>query len=513
VKRRSNCQASSRLDGRTYGEQPASSCDRWRLRRHRRRPPPAPEGHQVTLLERNSALGGRGRVWQHEGFTFDAGPTVLTAPVLFEELFQLFGERMADHVKLLPVAPWYQYRFHDGTHLNYGPSMEQTIAEVQRISPDDVAGYRKLLKYSEALFQKAYVELADQSFQSHTRLLRELPAFLRLGGHRSVYSQVANHLKDDRLRRAFSVQPLLVGGNPYNTTAIYLLIHFLESKWGVWFPKGGMGSMVTALEGLMIRTGITVRTSVSVAEITTDGAKTTGVRLESGEVLAADLVVANADPAHVYDRMLPSLNRHKWHTKKLAGMNYSMGLFVLYFATKRRYPEVVHHTIAIGQDYKGTLDDIFYDGRITDDFSYYLHRPSATDPEIAPDGKDTFYVLVPVPNLRHPIDWKTQGPELATRLLNRLEKDLLPGLKDELITHFHITPEYFRNELLSVHGAGFSIQPTLTQSASFRFRNQSEEINNLFFVGAGTHPGAGVPGVLCSAKVTASLVEDWVAAA
>jgi phytoene desaturase len=467
------------------------------------------KGHRVTLLERNAVLGGRGRVWQHEGFQFDAGPTVLTAPVLFEELFQLFGERLEDYVKLLPVAPWYQYRFHDGTHLNYGPTMEQTISEVQRISPGDVSGYRKLLSHSAALFQKAYVELADQSFQSHARLLRELPAFLRLGGHRSVYSQVASYLKDDRLRRAFSVQPLLVGGNPCNTTAIYLLIHFLESKWGVWFPKGGMSSMVTALENLMIRTGITVRTSASVAEITTDGTKTTGVRLDSGELIAADLVVANADPAHVYGKMLPSLNRQKWHAKKLAGMDYSMGLFVLYFATNRRYSEVVHHTISIGHDYLGTLNDIFENGQITEDFSYYLHRPTATDPEIAPSGQDAFYVLVPVPNLRHPIDWKIQGPELAKRLLARMEKDLLPGLSNELLTHFHVTPEYFKRELLSEHGAGFSLQPTLTQSASFRFRNQSEEISNLFFVGAGTHPGAGVPGVLCSAKVTTSLVDEW----
>lgn len=462
-------------------------------------------GYQVTVVDRCPMLGGRAQVFERDGFVFDGGPTVITAPFLLEELFALFGERMADHVDLRAVEPWYRFRFNDGRTFDYGGTVEQTLQEIARFEPRDVDGYRRLLAASRTIFDVGFTGLADRPFDRFTTMLKLLPQLMKLRSDRSVYGLVKRHLKNPQLRQAFSIQPLLVGGNPFDTTSIYSLIHFLERQWGVHFPMGGTGALVSALGGLMERQGIDVRLGESVESITTDGRRATGVTLEGGRSLPASVVVSNADAPHLYRSMVPGKKR-RWTPRKLDRMRYSMGLFVLHFGTRRQYPDVAHHTISMGPRYRELLRDIFDRKVLAEDFSLYLHRPTATDPSMAPEGCDTFYVLSPVPNLQSGIDWSEAAEAYGDRILAELERTLLPGLRDSLEVRFHMTPQDFGDRYLSVHGAGFSIQPLLRQSAWFRFHNRSEELDNLYLVGAGTHPGAGVPGVLSSAKVLDRIV-------
>jgi phytoene desaturase len=415
------------------------------------------------------------------------------------------GERLGDHVDLRPVEPWYRFRFDDGRTFDYGGTVEQTLAEIARFEPRDQTGYLNLLAASKRIFDVGFTGLADRPFHKLSTMLRLLPQLLRLRGDRSVYGLVERHLKNPQLRQAFSIQPLLVGGNPFDTTSIYSLIHFLERQWGVHFPMGGTGALVKALGDLMARQGIEVRLGETVERISTKGQRATGVVLANGTVLPADVVVSNADAPHLYRNMVPGEKR-RWSPRRLDRLRYSMGLFVLHFGTTRRYPDVAHHTISMGPRYRGLLQDIFDRKILADDFSLYLHRPTATDPGMAPPGCDTFYVLSPVPNLQSGIDWSKQAENYGDRVLEALERTLLPGLRDHIAVRFHMTPQDFGDRYLSVHGSGFSIQPLLTQSAWFRFHNRSEELENLFLVGAGTHPGAGVPGVLSSAKVLDRIV-------
>ncbi len=457
-------------------------------------------GYDVTLVDRCPMLGGRAQVFERDGFVFDGGPTVVTAPFLLEELFELFGERMADHVDLRPVEPWYRFRFDDGRTFDYGGTVEQTLDEIARFDPRDRDGYLGLLRASQRIFDVGFTGLADRPFDRFTTMLKLLPQLIRLRSDRSVYGLVARHLKHPLLRQAFSIQPLLVGGNPFDTTSIYSLIHYLERRWGVHFPMGGTGALVRALGALMERQGVVVRLGETVTRIETEGRRATGVLLEDGTRLPADVVVSNADAPHLYREMVPG-RRRRWTDRRLGRLRYSMGLFVLHFGTTRRYPDVAHHTISMGPRYHGLLRDIFHNKVLADDFSLYLHRPTATDPSMAPPGCDTFYVLSPVPNLQSGIDWTRTADAYGDRILEALERTMLPGLRESLAVRFHMTPADFGDRYLSVHGSGFSIQPILRQSAWFRFHNRSEELSNLYLVGAGTHPGAGVPGVLSSARV------------
>ena len=463
-------------------------------------------GHEVTLVERQPDFGGRGRIFHRDGFSYDAGPTVLTAPFLFDELFALFGEDRSSHLDFLPVKPWYRMIDHEGRAFDYGGSVEETLSEIARFNAKDQRGYLQLLEKSRQLFDTGFTKLAAEPFSSLTDMIRILPDLARLRGDRSVYDLVCRHLKDPSLRMFFSIQPLLVGGNPFDTSCLYSLIHYLERQWGVWFPRGGTGALVAALVALGKRHGILFRSNATVEEILIWDRRAAGVRLAGGERIEADLVVANADPPFVYRHLVPDAQRRIWTNQKLESRKYSMGLFVLFFAVNRRYENVAHHTILFGPRYRELLDDIFKHGILAEDFSLYLHRPTATDPTMAPDGTDTFYVLSPVPNLQHSIDWETKGPIYAQQIISHLQKTILPDLDKHLVSQFHITPHYFCDELLTTHGTGFSIAPTLTQSAWFRFHNESEDVPGLYFVGAGTHPGAGMPGVLSSAKVVENLL-------
>lgn len=464
------------------------------------------KGYDVTLIDRCQALGGRAQVYERGGFRHDAGPTVITAPFLFEELFSLFGERFADHVTLVPLTPWYRFHFDDGDHFDYGGTLEATLAEIRRISPEDESGYLRLLEQSKQIFEEGFVRLADQPFDRFTTMLKAVPSLLRLRCDRTVWGLVKAYLKHDKLRRAFSIQPLLVGGNPFDTTSIYGLIHYLERAYGVFFAMGGTGSIITALGALMERQGVTLKLGTTVDRIEVTAGTATGVRLADGTVLHADIVVSNADAAHLYGSMLPRPGQALTPRLKLAAAHYSMGLFVLYFGTRRSYEDVAHHTIWLGKRYQELLQDIFSRQVLGDDFSLYLHRPTATDPSFAPPGCDSFYVLCPVPNLQATLDWTVEGPLLRDRIVAALDRTILPGLSQSISDDFYKTPQDFHSDYLSVHGAGFSVAPLFRQSAWFRFHNRAEGVRNLYLVGAGTHPGAGVPGVLCSAKVLDALV-------
>ncbi|MFO1160360.1 MAG: phytoene desaturase [Reyranellaceae bacterium] len=465
-------------------------------------------GYRVTVLERLDQAGGRAAVFRQDGFTFDAGPTIVTAPFLFEELWRLCGRRLADDVELRAVSPFYRVRFDNGALFDYSGDAAAMRAQVARFSPADVAGYERFMAASEAIFRVGFEQLGHVDFGSWRTMARIVPDMVRLRGYRSVYGLVSRFVADPRLRVVLSFHPLLIGGNPFAASAIYALIAFLERRWGVHYAVGGMGRLVDGLVGLIHGQGGTVRYGAEVAAITVQDGRATGVRLVSGETTDADIVVSNACSAWTYRYLLPAHARRRWTDRRIERARYSMSLFVWYFGTRRRYAEVPHHTILLGPRYRALLDDIFRRKVLADDFSLYLHRPTASDESLAPPGCDAFYVLSPVPHLGSGIDWRGAAEGYRRAIARRLSQTVLPGLEDEIVTSRLMTPQDFQDRLLSFRGAAFGLEPVLTQSAWFRPHNRSEEVENLYLVGAGTHPGAGLPGVLSSARVLDSVVPD-----
>lgn len=462
-------------------------------------------GYRVTVLERLEQPGGRARVHRRDGFTFDAGPTIVTAPFLFEELWQLAGKRMADDVTMVPMDPFYRIRFSDGATFDYSGDPERMRAEVARFSPDDVVGYERFMAHARKVCALGFEQLGHVPFGSVRAMLKIAPDLLRLSGHRSVHAVVSRFIRDDRLRTVFSFHPLLIGGNPFKASGVYCLIADLERRWGVHFVMGGTGKLVDGLVRLIRGQGGRVRLGADVAEIVVEGGAARGVRLAGGETIPADIVVSNADSAITQGKLLPKALR--WSPGRMKRARSSMGLFVWYFGTRRRYPDVAHHTILLGPRYRELLADIFDRKVLAEDASLYLHRPTATDDGLAPPGQDCFYVLAPVPNLAGGQDWATLGETYRRRIEAMLEMSVLPGLKAELVTSFFTTPQDFQDDFLSYRGSGFGLEPVLTQSAWFRPHNRSA-VQNLYLVGAGTHPGAGLPGVLSSARILDRVVPD-----
>jgi phytoene desaturase len=458
-------------------------------------------GFKVTLTDRLPQLGGRARCFEQDGFTFDAGPTVITAPFLIDELFELFGKKSSDYIELREVHPWYRFVFNDGSDFDYGGTTEDTLQEIAKFNPSDREGYLSLLKESKQIFDIGFTKLSDQPFHNLLTLLKETPSMMRLGAHRTVYQLVSRHLKDERLRRAFSIQPLLVGGNPFDTTCIYNLIHYLERKWGIHYAMGGTSAIIQAFEKLMREEGVEIKLQ-SELERFEGGRKLERAIFKDGSEIDADVFVSNADPAFIYEKAVPQDVNRKWRKKKIDKLEYSMGLFVLYFGTSKQYEDVKHHTIIMGESYKELLSSIFYKKQLRmDDMSLYLHRPTATDPGMSPAGCDSYYVLSPVPNLQSRSDWNQVAEAYKQKVYERLEQTCLPGVRKHLATEKTLTPLDFKRDYQAHHGTGFSIAPRFSQSAYFRFHNKSEDFENLFLVGAGTHPGAGIPGVLSSSKV------------
>ncbi|MEQ1651011.1 MAG: phytoene desaturase [Hyphomicrobium sp.] len=465
-------------------------------------------GYQVTLLERLDAAGGRAYVFRQDGFTFDAGPTIITAPFLLEELWQLCGKRMSDDVDVRALTPFYSIRFNDGDVFNCSGDPAEMAREVARVAPGDVEGYERFMRVAEDIYKVGFEDLGAVPFGSWTDMARVVPDLVRLESYRTIFGLVSKYVKSPKLRFVLSFHPLFVGGNPFKVTSIYGLIPFLERRWGVHFAMGGTGRIVEGLVGLIKGQGGVIRYSADVKAIDVEGRKATGVTLATGEKIAADIVVSNADSAWTYKYLLPAHVRKRWSDRKIDKARYSMSLFVWYFGTKKQYPDIPHHTILLGPRYRELLNDIFEKKILPPDFSLYLHRPTATDPSLAPEGCDTFYVLSPVPHLESGTDWMTQAEPYRKTLEDYLSETLMPDLADNIVTSRVMTPQDFHDRLLSIKGAAFGFEPTLTQSAWFRPHNKSEDVDRLFLVGAGTHPGAGVPGVLSSARVLDIVVPD-----
>jgi phytoene desaturase len=478
----------------------------------------AARGHDVTVLEKRDQPGGRAYVYRQDGFTFDGGPTVITAPWLITELFSLTGRRAEDYLTLVPIDPFYRIFFPDGTHFDYSGDEQRMRTEILRLGANeaDVEGYQAFVRRSEQIFAKGFTELATVPFLQVSDMIKIVPDLLRLESYRSVYGFVSRHVQHERLRQVLSFHPLLVGGNPFQTTSIYTLIHYLEREWGVWYALGGTGAIVEAMTRLLGELGGALRLNAEVGQILVEQGRVSGVRLTDGEELAADIVVCNADVAGAYAGLLPPSARPSYPDRKLARLRYSMSLVVIYFGTDRQYrggdgPELAHHDIILGPRYEGLLTDIFARKTLSDDFSLYLHMPTLTDPTLAPPGCEAFYVLAPVPHLGGQIDWARVAKPYRERIMGFLEDRFLPGLSSHLVTEHMIDPRHFRDTLNSYLGSAFSVEPILTQSAYFRPHNRAEDLPNLYFVGAGTHPGAGLPGVLCSAKIVDDLIAAVVA--
>lgn len=465
-------------------------------------------GYRVTVLEQLDAPGGRAYVFRQDGFTFDAGPTIITAPFLLEELWRLCGRELADDVELRAVDPFYRIRFDDGTTFDCSADPAAMRASVQALAPDDVAGYERFVAESERIFRVGFEQLGHVPFGTWKDMLRVLPDLLRLQSFRTVHGLVARYVRDPRLRQVLSFHPLLVGGNPFSTTSVYCLIAFLERRWGVHFAMGGTGALVSGLVKLIEGQGSEVRCNARVASITTKGRCATGVELEGGERIPAQVVVSNADSAFTYRHLVPKALRRRWTDRRIERARYSMSLFVWYFGTNRRYEDVPHHMILLGPRYRELLADIFDHKVLAEDFSLYLHRPTATDPSLAPLGGDAFYVLSPVPHLESGTDWTERAEPYRLALQKALSASILPGLESSVVSSRLMTPLDFRDRLSSIHGAAFGLEPVLTQSAWFRPHNRSEELDRLYLVGAGTHPGAGLPGVLSSARILDTVVPD-----
>ena len=472
----------------------------------------AAKGHDVELFEKRDKLGGRAYVYEIDGFKFDGGPTVITAPFMFDDLFAAAGKRREDYFDLVPCDPYYRIFDHDGRSFDYNGDEAFILDQIEQWNPDDKDGYQRFMATTKGIFQKGFVELADKPFLHFTDMLKVAPDLIKLQSYRSVYGYLSQFVKDDFLRQCFTFHPLLIGGNPFDAPSIYAMIHYLEREWGIHYAMGGTGAIVAALGKLFAELGGRVHLNADVAEILVDDSdrRVTGIRLADGTVHRADQIVSNADVAFTYRNLIPARYRRKYSDRKIDNMKYSMSLFVIYFGTKRQYRDqgLAHHNIILGERYKALLSDIFDKKQLSDDFSLYLHMPSLTDPSVAPPGGESFYVLSPVPHLGSGTDWTQAAQPYRDRIMQFLEDNYLPDLQANIVAEHYIDPLHFQNVLNSHNGAAFSFQPTLTQSAWFRPHNRSEDFDNLYFVGAGTHPGAGLPGVLSSAIIAENLIGD-----
>ncbi len=476
----------------------------------------AVRGWRVEVLEKLDAAGGRAYVWRQDGFIFDAGPTIITAPFMFDELWALAGKTFSDDVELRKMDPFYRIRFDDGTWFDYTGDADRMRAEVARFSPEDLPGYEKFLEEAAVCYQKGFIELGGIAYNTVGDLLRAVPKMLQMRGWRSIHQMACSHFRNPKLRVVFSFHPLLIGGNPASVTCIYSLINTLERRYGVHSAMGGTGAIIAAMVNLLQSLGGRIRYHAEVARIDVEPARagsdkigrTTGVTLAGGEKLDAEIVVSNADTMWTYRHLIEPKYRRRWTDKRIENSRQSMSLFVWYFGTDKRYEDVPHHMMVLGPRYDELLKDIFKRHKLAKDFSLYLHRPTATDPSMAPAGCDAFYVLSPVPHLASGTDWASQAEPYRQAVAEALERTVLPGLRQHIVTSRVTTPQDFHDRLLSYKGAAFGQEPLLLQSAWFRAHNRSEDIENLFMVGAGTHPGAGIPGVLMSAKTLEQVLPD-----
>lgn len=463
-------------------------------------------GFQTTIVEKRDKPGGRAYVFEENGFTFDCGPTIITAPYLIDDLFRLAGQKTEDYVNIVPIDPFYRIYFHDKRYFDYNGSEQNQLAQVRKFNAADAEGYLRFVKHTDRILEKGYVELATYPFETVLDMLRIVPDLIGLDVIRNMYSFASRYFDDENLRRAFSFHSLLIGGNPFKVSAIYALIPALEKRWGVHFSMGGTGALVKALVKLFDEMGGTLMLNAETDEILVEDRKAGGVRLKNGETVQADVVVSNAGFAHTYKDLIKPEHRRKHTDRRLRARRYSMSCFLLFFGFKGKEIDLQHHNIILSERYRELLEDIFQRRILSPEFSQYLHVPTITDPSLAPDGHHAAYTLIPVPHMTENIDWKTEAEPFAERVIDFLEKHYIPELRTRLVVTKYFTPLDFKNELNAHLGSGWDVEPTLTQSAYFRPHNRSEDVEGLYLVGASTHPGGGIPGVLSTAKLTTDLI-------
>jgi len=468
----------------------------------------AAHGFEVELFEKRDRLGGRAYVYEKNGFKFDGGPAVITAPYLFDDIFKSAGKRREDYFELTLLNPFHRVFDEEGNSFNYTNDLNSISKEIARWNLRDQQGYLRFLESTQAIYQKGFIELANQPFLKISDLLKIAPELVSLQPYQTVYGHVAQFIQNDFLRQVFSFHPLLVGGNPFETTNMYSIIHYLEFEWGVYYTMGGTGAIVAALGKLFEELGGELHLNTPVSELQTLGRLVTGVRLEDGTIRRADIVISNADILYTYTTLIPARYQNRSTQRRLERLSYSNSLFVIYFGTRRRYTDskLAHHNAILNSRYKGMMDDLFHHKTLSNSLSLFIHMPSRTDPTVAPPGCELFTVISPVPNLDSNIDWSITARPYRDRIMQFLEANYLPDLRSNILVEHYIDPLHFQNTLNSYKGAAYSARPGLTQSTWFRPHNRSEDFSNLYFVGAGTHPGAGIPAVLLSAKIADELI-------
>ncbi len=466
-------------------------------------------GYDVEVFEKRDKPGGRAYTYEIDGFKFDGGPTVITAPFMFDDIFALAGRKREDYVKFVPVDPFYRIFDADGRPFDYNGDEAFILDQIRQRNSADVEGYQRFMQTTKAIFEKGFIELADKPFLNFSDMLKVAPDLIKLQSYKTVYNYMKQFIQDDFLRRCFSFHPLLVGGNPFDTTSIYAMIHYLEREWGIHYAMGGTGAIIDALVKLLGELGGELHLDSGVKEITVSGNRVTGVQLEDGSIHYADHVISNADVATTYLKLMNPNHVRGLTRQRMKTLRYSMSLFVIYFGTKKLYRndgKLAHHDIILGDRYRELLRDIFTKKQLADDFSLYLHMPTLTDQSMAPAGHEAFYVLSPVPHLDAGVDWTRTAKPYRDTIMQFLEDNYLPDLQENIVAEHYIDPLHFYNTLNSYKGAAFSVEPILTQSAWFRPHNRSSQFENLYIVGAGTHPGAGLPGVLSSSIIAQDLI-------
>jgi phytoene desaturase len=464
-------------------------------------------GVATTLIEARDKPGGCAYYWQRDGFTFDAGPTVITDPACLRELWQLTGHDMAADVELMPVMPFCRLSWPDGTSFDYSNDLTALRREIARLEPADIAGYDAFLAYSEAVYREGYARFATEPFLDFAGMMKAAPALVRHQAWKSVHDIVSQFVRHERLREALSFPTLAIGGNPMTTSAIYALIHKLEQAGGVWCARGGTNRLVAGLVRQFERLGGEIRLHDPVIHLSATGSHVSDVETRSGWRGRFDAVASNADLIHTYRDLLRGSRRGETMARRLRKKRFSPSLFIVHFGIEGHWPGIPHHTILFGPRYKGLLEDIYERGVLPADFPIYLHHPTVTDASLAPDGMSVFYALIPVAHMgKLTVDWEQVGQLLEQRVLDEVGRRLIPDIHDRIVTRFHYTPRDFALDLSAHLGSAFSLEPILTQTAWFRGHNRDDVLSNLYLVGAGTHPGAGIPGVVAGAKATAGLM-------
>ena len=495
-------------------------------------------GFTTRIVEALDSPGGRAYVRRADGFVFDMGPTVLTVPHLIEELFSLEqdhaalgepdfpahvlgddkrilsgisgGPNTSRYVEIIPILPFYRIYFDDGTFFDYDADPVRVREQIARLAPEDLQGYEDFHEAARAIFNRGFLELGYTYFGNVGQMLGVVPDLLRLGAVQPLFSLIRKYFKSDKMRQVFSFEPLLVGGNPMKVPAIYAMIHFVEKTWGIHFARGGTGALVSAMVRKFEDMGGTLQLNAPVTsiDVVKRGGKrvATGVTLKSGETIAADVIVSNADYATTYMKLIDKAHRRINRDALVKFRKQSMSLMVIYFGYKKAEgdPDLQHHNIILGPRYEELLTDIFERKILGPDFSQYLHIPTLTDPSLAPAGHHAAYTLIPVPNNASDLDWSQIGEGFKNTVLTFLEeRGYIPNLKQRLVYQSFVTPDYFEQTLGSYLGNGFGVEPVLTQTAFFRPHNKSEDVSNLYLVGQSTQPGGGTPSVMMSAKMTA----------